>query len=694
MRMSNTFKSILVLLLVLFLATGYTVASSANNAPTEKVIIGFKGKPDASLVKAHGGEIKYQYTILDAIAATVPEKAVNALEKNPSVEYVEKDKKVHIIGETLPWGVDRIDAEVAWGGSEDALSVTENAGTGVDVAVIDTGIDYTHPDLDDRYAKGYDFYNGDSDPLDDHGHGTHVSGIIAAEDNTEGVIGTAPKVNILAAKVLGEDGSGYTSDVAAGIDWAVNNGAEVISMSLGGDGTSTLKESCDNAYAEGVLLVAAAGNDGIAPVSYPARYDSVVAVSATNDNDNLASFSNYGTDIELAAPGVDIYSTMPTYDAYLTSGGPPWTRYSKDYDYLSGTSMACPHVSGTAALVFASGVTDSNSDGNVNDEIRGILQDTAEDLGEDGWDQYYGYGLVDAEAAASTVEDTTPPAKVTNLTATAVSSSQIDLTWDANSETDLDHYNIYRDNVKIAESTTNSYSDTGLTPSTTYTYNVSAVDTSGNEGEKSDPASATTLEEDTTPPAKVTNLTATAVSSSQIDLAWDANNEEDLDHYNIYRDGSCIDSTTSTSYSDTGLSPSTTYTYEVSAVDTSGNEGNKSDPVSATTEEGDTMHVQDVNLWLDRTRGPWEDIGVEVTVVDSDGNGLSDVTVDIQLETPEDSILTATVTTDASGVASTIFDKASRTSGEYTGKVIDLTHSSYKWDTSADVETSDTLTTS
>ncbi|MFW5935924.1 MAG: S8 family serine peptidase, partial [Candidatus Hadarchaeota archaeon] len=413
-------------------------------------------------------------------------------------------------------------------------------------------------------------------------------------------------------------------------------------------------------------------------VGYPARYDSVIAVAATDDKDNRARFSSTGPDVELAAPGVDILST------YLDGS----------YATASGTSMACPHVSGTAALVFAAGFTDDDGDGSVNDEIRFILQSTAEDLGADGRDERFGYGLVDAEAAASTIEDTTPPDKVTNLTATAVSSSQIDLSWDANSESDLDHYNIYRDDVKVAESNTNSYSDTGLSASTTYTYEVSAVDTSGNEGNKSDPASATTFEEDTTPPAKVTNLTATAVSSSQIDLAWDANTEDDLDHYNIYRDDNFIDSTTSTSYSDTGLSSNTTYTYEVSAVDTSGNEGERSDPASATTEEGATMHVEDVYLWLDRTRGPWEDIGVEVTVVDSDGNGVSDVAVDIQLDTPEGKTLTGTATTDSSGVASTIFDKASRTSGEYNGTVTDLTHSSYTWDTSADVETLDTLNTS
>lgn len=598
MRAINAFKNILVLLLALFLVTGFTVASSANNAPTEKVIIGFKDKPDASLVKAHGGKIKYQYTIVDAIAATVPEKAVDALKKNPNVEYVEMDQKVHALEDTLDWGVDRIDAEIVWGGSDGAMDITtDNAGTGVKVAILDTGIDYDHPDLDDNYAGGTDIINSDDDPMDDNGHGTHCAGIIAAEDDDDGVIGVAPNVSLYAVKVLDSGGSGSYSDIVAGIDWAVANNMDVISMSLGGSsGDTALEDACNNAYNSGTLVVAAAGNDGNPAgrgdnVGYPARYDSVIAVAATDSNDNRASFSSTGPDVELAAPGVDILSTY-------------WDEGESKYATASGTSMACPHVTGTAALVFASGVTDSDGDGNVNDEIRAILQSTAEDLGADGRDERFGYGLVDAEAAVNVAGDS-----------------------------------------------------------------------------------------DTIPPAKVDNLTATAVSSSQIDLSWDANTEDDLDYYQIYRDGAYADSTTSTSYSDTGLSPSTTYTYNVSAVDTSGNEGEKSDPASATTEEGDTMHVQDVNLWLDRTRGPWEDIGVEVTIVDSDGNSLSDVTVDIQLDTPEGNTLTGTATTDSSGVASIIFDKASRTSGNYTATVTDLTHSSYTWNESADVETSDTLTT-
>ncbi|MHA1330063.1 MAG: lamin tail domain-containing protein [Candidatus Hodarchaeales archaeon] len=188
-----------------------------------------------------------------------------------------------------------------------------------------------------------------------------------------------------------------------------------------------------------------------------------------------------------------------------------------------------------------------------------------------------------SSAASATTLDITPPAQVTGLVATAVSSSQIDLVWDANTESDLDYYTVYRDGVFLTTVTTTSYSDIGLTDGTTYTYEVSATDTSGNEGLKSASSSATTT--DITPPAQVTGLTATAVSESQVDLSWAANSESDLDHYVIYRDGVFLTTTTQTSYSDTGLTPETTYTYEVSAVDTSGNEGLKSSPVSATTDQ-------------------------------------------------------------------------------------------------------------
>ncbi|MGC9308868.1 MAG: S8 family serine peptidase, partial [Thermoplasmatota archaeon] len=522
----------------------------------------------------------------------------------------------------LDWGVDRVDAEIVWGGSDGALSVTGDVtGDGVDVAVIDTGIDYTHPDLDANYAGGYDFANGDDDPKDDNGHGTHCSGTIAAEDNGEGVIGMAPYANILAVKALDKRGSGSISDICAGIDWAVNNGAEVISMSLGiGSSYDTLKNSCDNAYASGVLLVAASGNDGDGDastdeVSYPAAYSSVIAVGATDSDDNIASFSSSGPHLELGAPGVDIYSTMPTYSVHLNTG---LYGYSQNYDTMSGTSMACPHVSGGAALVFDKGVDDADGDGYINDDVRNVLGNNAENIGLH--ENFVGNGLLDAEAAV---------------------------------------------NAAGGGSDTNSAPDAPTNPSPS----------DGATGVSTSP----TLSVDVSDP-----------DGDSMDVSFYDASDDSL----IGTDtGVASGGTASVTWS--GLSYSTTYSWYTVADD--GSATTTSSTWQFTTEEETTsgeMHVQDVYLWLDKTRGPWEDIGVEVTIVDSNGNAVSDATVDIELETPEGKFLTATATTDSSGVASNVFAKASRTSGTYTGTVLDVTHSSYSYDSSANNETSDTLTTS
>ncbi|MGD2073114.1 MAG: S8 family serine peptidase, partial [Candidatus Thorarchaeota archaeon] len=537
-------------------------------------------------------EILHQYSTLNGIAASIPMSMYEVLENAWYVSSIEMDSEVSLFQDTLDWGVDDIDAEKVWGGAEDAKDVISGniAGTGVKVAILDTGIDYTHPDLDDVYAGGYDFVSNDNDPRDGCGHGTHCAGIVAAEDNGQGVIGVAPKTSIYAVRVLDDWGSGYDSDIIAGIDWAIDNGMNIISMSLGGGSYSqTFDDAINRAYDSGLVVVAASGNDGTGTISYPAKYDNAIAVGAIDQNHNLASFSNWGAEQEVVAPGVDIYSTMPTYQVtlnYWFMGG-----YSRDYDQMSGTSMACPMVAGTVALMYNANPSLTPT------EVRTILYDTSTDLGASGWDQYFGYGNVDAEAAVDdsggTPPDIDPPEKVTGLIATATSHNQIDLGWNANTESDLDHYNIYRDGSWIAETTSTTYSDTGLNPETTYTYEVSAVDTSDNEGTKSDPASATTdpAPPDTTPPAKVTGLIADPVSSTSIDLNWDANTESDLDHYNVYRDGVKIAETTDNFYTDSGLSPETTYSYEVSAVDTSSNEGEKSDPASATTLGENTMHV-------------------------------------------------------------------------------------------------------
>ena len=225
--------------------------------------------------------------------------------------------------------------------------------------------------------------------------GTHCAGIIAAVlNNSIGIAGLA-QAQIMAEKVLDYTGYGTWDWVANGIVHAVDQGANVISMSLGGYGDSELvHEAVRYAYDAGVLVIAAAGNDNTNMKSYPAAYSEVIAVSATDQYDNKAGFSNWGDWIELAAPGVDIYSTMPTYHVTLNDWG-----YAMNYDYLSGTSMACPHVSGVAALVW------SRYPSKTRDWVRLWLRYTADDLGDPGLDVYYGYGRINARKAV----ELTPP---------------------------------------------------------------------------------------------------------------------------------------------------------------------------------------------------------------------------------------------------------------------------------------------
>jgi hypothetical protein len=236
----------------------------------------------------------------------------------------------------------------------------------------------------------------DPDPLDDFGHGTHCAGIIAAVSNNNlGIAGLA-QVRVMAEKVLDSSGGGYWDWIANGIINATDCGADIISMSLGGYGESELlHEAVRYAYDAGVLVIAAAGNDNTNMKLYPAGYDEVIAVAATDQNDNKASFSNWGDWIELAAPGVQIYSTMPTYHVTLNDWG-----YAMNYDYLNGTSMACPHVAGVAALVW------SRYPSKTRDWVRQWLRYTADDLGDPGFDVYYGYGRINARNAV----EQTPPA--------------------------------------------------------------------------------------------------------------------------------------------------------------------------------------------------------------------------------------------------------------------------------------------
>ncbi|BDV43728.1 peptidase S8 [Geotalea uraniireducens] len=376
--------------LLVILSALLCIASSAG-AAEKRVIVGFRHAATVTETqqrdKIHrsGGRIRRLHKFVNAISATLSEEEIVRLKNDPDVAYVESDPVVSVVEPVVTadyaasWGVQHIGADKAV-----AMGVT---GAGVKVAVLDTGIDYTHPDLAANYKGGYNFIADNNDPFDDAygtSHGTHVAGIIAALNNGTGVVGVAPGASLYAVKVLDGGGGGYVSTIIAGIEWAIENKMNVINISIGSPESSTaLEEACNKAYQAGIVIVASAGNYSPGTVLYPAAYDSVIAVSATYQDDTIGTFSSYGPQVELAAPGHNILSTA--------IGGGYITHY--------GTSQAAPHVAGVAALLFSKGVWDTNRDGRIADEIRARLVATARDLGITGRDIYYGYGLVDAEKA-------------------------------------------------------------------------------------------------------------------------------------------------------------------------------------------------------------------------------------------------------------------------------------------------------
>ncbi len=249
-------------------------------------------------------------------------------------------------------------------------------GDGAKVAIVDSGVYSEHPDIG-RIVAQRDFVEGDAVADDDYGHGTHVTGIAGAlTDNGKGVAGGCFGCGLIIGKVMGFGGFTTDSRIVEGIDWSVNQGADVVNLSLGGPAdSSVLRTAVNRAHGQGAVLVAAAGNDGVSEPRYPAAYSKVIAVSAIGTEDRLASFSGRGRWVDLAAPGTDIISTS-------NSGG---------YDRQSGTSMAAPFVSGLAGLLASQGMS--------ADSVRQGMQATAEDLGPAGQDPRYGHGRIDAANA-------------------------------------------------------------------------------------------------------------------------------------------------------------------------------------------------------------------------------------------------------------------------------------------------------
>lgn len=338
-----------------------------GNYVADEVLVRFKNGATEEMIteclKQVNGEI---ISTIDEISVTVVQietvnvsNAVALISACPAVRYVEPNYLAQMT-DTIPsdanWGLQygliNIRAPQGWDLSRGSSNVT--------IAIVDTGVDLGHPDLSTKIVGGYDFVNNDAIAQDDNGHGTHVAGIAAASSNNgTGVAGVSWGARIMPVKVLNAAGGGTFADVAAGITWSADNGAQIINLSVGGPSSSMVLQNAVNyASSDGVLIIAATGNTGSNMVLYPAAYPNVIAVGATDSSNNLAGFSNFGPETDLVAPGVSIYSTTP--------GGA--------YGYRGGTSMATPFVAGLAAILC--GIP-----GNSADTVRSIMESTALDLG-------------------------------------------------------------------------------------------------------------------------------------------------------------------------------------------------------------------------------------------------------------------------------------------------------------------------
>ncbi len=479
--LSGTGARALVLALLVGLPLG-TAQAPADGAGAQYVVAFSQVPPTLAIGDAFAGaEVVAMADSLGFILVQPGDPAAFMAQvlRHPEVRYVEENR-VAVRTMLAPddprfddqYGPQQIRAPEAWD--------TRLGGDERTVCIVDSGIRYTHEDLaGSRWLGGWDFVHRTDDPWDDNGHGTHVAGTAAAGvDNGVGIAGVG-NVGFLAVKALDSRGSGSFFDVASAIAWCADNGGDVISMSLGSPWFSwTLFDAVQYAWGQGALLVGAAGNNGPCNncIGYPAALDEVIAVTCTTATEAQCGFSSDGPESELAAPGQSILSTYVGSDS--------------DYAAKSGTSMSTPHVAGVAALIW------NHAPDLTNQQLRDVLQNSARDAGPTGWDEQYGYGIVDAAEAIASLRPPSPPR---NLVATPEDGAIL-LTWDEPADPGglgVDIYYVYRGAdeatmTRVAETTLLSYRDSGLGEGATFTYAVSAASGMG-ESDRSASVTATSL---------------------------------------------------------------------------------------------------------------------------------------------------------------------------------------------------------
>lgn len=551
---------------------GEAGAQDASGEPTGDIIVRFN--PGVTLADV-GAAIDGAET--DAVASTGPsslvllepepgqslDDALSELESDPRVQFAEPDTVMSaVLTPTDPlyaayqWHLPRINAPAAWD--------TTTGSSGVIIAVLDTGVETTHPDLNGKLTTGanagYDFINNDTNPADDHSHGTFVAGIIAANTNNgQGGAGVCWSCKIMAVKVLGADGTGSAFGVAQGIDWAVSHGADVINMSLSGGHTAALETAVNNAWSAGVVLIAATGNDNSA-VGYPAAYANAIAVGSHSASNARSSFSNYGPETDLVAPGEDILGPL------CNCGGNPG-----GYGIGSGTSFAAPQVAGVAGLLIASGVTDKT-------QIRSRLIDTTIDITPGGFDNQTGWGRLDAAAALNGADTTPPSVTITSPANGATVSGVVNITATASDDTAVEKVQFRGGGAYLGFDASAPYTkpwDSDSVADGTQYIQARAVDAAGNASAWVTITVTVSNNPDATPPtAAVTSPANGAVVSGTVNLTGTASDNVGVEKMQFLADGAYLGYDTTAPYTkqwDSTTVPDGVYVLAVRAVDTAGN---------------------------------------------------------------------------------------------------------------------------
>ncbi|MFC4557957.1 S8 family serine peptidase [Virgibacillus kekensis] len=458
--MQKSHKLFLVILSILFIISYQPVHSYGAESSEVNVIIGYENSSGKQLIIENSNNIEYQSSHLKAMAVTIDSDHLDVIRQSPEIAYVEKNIQIDLsnlddnIEETpkamyedsQQWNIQSISGPRAW--------KEGYTGKNINIAVIDTGIS-SHPDLE--IAGGYSTVDNVTDWTDDNGHGTHVAGVIGAEQDGFGVVGVAPDANIYAIKALDSNGEGTLDDLIEAIDWSIQHNIDIINLSLGTDFNSqTFEDIINKAYNAGILIVSATGNGGKGtPVMFPAKYENVIGVSAVDETFNITPFSSTGPEVEFSAPGMNIIST------YLDGG----------YGIADGTSQASPHVAGILALLKERFPKKSAA------ELRADLANYTQDLGMSGRDNLYGHGFVNY------FPDLIAPEEVTNVKFEKTTTSFF-VSWKNPVDKDFTKLYMYLNGELVTEFTEESipgYAVKGLEPNTEYELTFRSEDRFGNQ---------------------------------------------------------------------------------------------------------------------------------------------------------------------------------------------------------------------